>query len=484
MFKGSVWKMDNEIPKRERLTRNIVTEVAVIGAGLAGILIADRLSAEGKKVIVLEADRIAGGQSGKTTAKITAQHGCVYAGFKEDFGLEKAKLYAEANYNAIEWYRKCVESRGIDCDFENTDSFIYTFSEQKKLKKEYEVCKEIGLPVELVAQTELPFKVASAVKMKSQAQFNPLKFIKAVSNDITVYEKTRVNTVKGNVIYCENCTVRAEHIVFACHYPFLIIPGLYFAKMYQQRSYAIALRNAPDINGMYIGIDNEGYSFRKYQDMILLGGGGHRTGENSAGNKYRQLHKAAKKCFPDCTEVASWSAQDCVTADGIPYIGKLSLCHPDWYVATGFAKWGMTTSAVAADIISDLVCGRENKYSKVFSPSRFSLKSAQGIAKEMGQAVKGLVRGNFSVPPHLLSSVRIGDGGIISVNGKRVGIYRESDKKYYTVIPKCTHMGCGLEWNPDEKSWDCPCHGSRFDYTGKLIDNPAQTDLKHPTELR
>ena len=483
MFKGSVWQIENEIPWREPLSRNIVTEVAVIGAGLAGILIADRLRSMGKKVVVLEADRIAGGQTGKTTAKITAQHGCVFAGFAENFGIDKARLYAKANIDAVEWYRKCVNERKIDCDFKDVDSFIYSFTEQEKLKREAEVCKKIGLKAEFVTETELPFKVAGAVKLPNQAQFDPLKFIKTVSADITIYENTPVKTVKGNTVYCENCTVRAEHIVFACHYPFLILSGFYFAKMYQQRSYVLALQAEHVINGMYVGIDSEGYSFRRYRDMLLLGGGGHRTGENSTGGKYDLLRTAANRLLKGSTEVAAWSAQDCITADGMPYIGRLSLCHPNWYVATGFGKWGMTTSAVAADIISDLICGRHNEYVKVFSPQRCSLKAAGGVAKEMGQAVKGLVRGNFTVPPHLLSSIRVGDGGIVSMDGKRVGVYRESDKKFYTVIPRCTHMGCGLEWNPDEKSWDCPCHGSRFDYKGNLIDNPAKKELQHPPEL-
>ncbi len=483
MFKGSVWQMENEIPQRESLSNNIETEVAVIGAGLAGILIADRLQSEGKRVVVLEADRIAGGQTGKTTAKITAQHGCVYANFAENLGINKARLYAKANIDALEWYRKCVNERKIDCDFKNTDSFVYSFTETGKLKNEAEVCQNIGLKAEFINECELPFKVAGAVKLQNQAQFDPLRFIKAVSENLTVYENTPVKSVKGNTVYCEHCEVKACQIVFACHYPFLILPGLYFAKMYQQRSYVLALQTESNIHGMYIGADGEGYSFRRYKDMILLGGGGHRTGENSAGGKYDLLRAAAGRLFKGSAEVAAWSAQDCITADGMPYIGRLSLYHPNWYVATGFGKWGMTTSAVAADIITDLICGRENEYAGVFSPQRCSLTAAGGIAKEMGQAVKGLVRGNFSVPPYKLSSVRVGDGGIISMDGKRVGIYRESDKKFYTVIPRCTHMGCGLEWNPDEKSWDCPCHGSRFDYRGNLIDNPAKKELQHPSEL-
>ncbi len=483
MFNSSIWQKETEIKKRRELDRNLTAEVAVIGAGMAGVLIADRLKSEGKRVVVLEADRIGSGQTGKTTAKITAQHGCVYAQFKESFSNDKTGLYAKANAKAVEWYRNTVKQRNIDCDFEDTDSYIYSSFEYEKLKREAQVCKEIGLSVELVEDINLPFDVIGGVKMKNQAQFNPLKFISRISEDITAYEKTPVKSVKGHTIYTDNFIVQAEKIVFACHYPFLIIPGLYFARMYQQRSYVLAVKDKHFAKGMYIGVDNEGYSFRRYRDMLFIGGAGHRTGENSSGTSYDELNRVARQICPDAEQLAFWSAQDCITADGMAYIGRLSSFHPDWYVATGFGKWGMTSSCVAADIITDLCVKGESPYEKVFTPQRFSATAAVGVAKEMGKALKGLAKGNLYIPPHKLSSLKVGQGGIVNIDGKKVGVYRESEKKYYTVIPRCTHMGCSLEWNSADKSWDCACHGSRFDYKGNLIDNPAKQNLKHPPEF-
>ncbi len=475
---GPIWKSETEIKRREKLSENIKTQVAVIGAGLAGVLIADRLQNTGKQVVVLEARRIAGGQSGKTTAKITAQHGCVYAGFQKAFGAERARLYAKAQIKAVEWYRETVNSREIDCDFENTDACIYSLSDGKKLLNESEVCKALGLPVRFTLDTELPFKVGGAVFMENQGQFNPLKFIKAISKDIVVFENTPVRQVKGNILYCDGGRVEAEHIVFACHYPFPRFQGLYFTRIYQQRSYVIALDKAEIVKNMYIGIDGEGVSLRRYKNMLLLGGAGHRTGENRDGGKYDSLMSFAAGNFPKSRPVSYWSAQDCVTADGMAYIGRFSTCHPNWYIATGFGKWGMTNSALAADIITDLILDRENPYARLFSPTRFSSAAAKGIAGESVQAVKGLAKGNLSVPKGQLQGIGVGEGGIVNVDGKRVGVYRESEDKYHTVIPRCTHLGCGLEWNSDEKSWDCPCHGSRFDYMGNIIDNPAKKRLK------
>lgn len=482
MFKGSVWQMNNEIPQRVSLSRSIVTEVAVIGAGLAGILIADRLQQEGKKVIILEADSIASGQTGKTTAKITAQHGCIYADIAENYGEESARLYAEANMKAVNWYRKTVEERKIDCAFEDTCAYLFTDTQPQRLEREEKTCRKIGLPIEIADCSELPFSAKMALKMNGQAQFDPLKFIKAVSKPLQIYEKTMVNKVSQNKIYCDNFTVLAEKIVFACHYPFPLLSGLYSAKMYQQRSYVIALGNTPNISGMYLGIDEKGLSLRSAGDFLLLGGAGHRTGENK-GDSYKKLSNAAKRLFPESKQVAAWSAQDCITADRIPYIGRFSPLQGDWYIATGFGKWGMTSSAVAADIIADLICGRKNSAERLYSPSRFSLAAAHGIASEIAHSAKGLIKGNLQIPPAKLSSVRVGEGGIVNIGGKRIGVYRESEEKYYSVIPRCTHLGCGLEWNQDEKSWDCLCHGSRFDYMGNVMDNPAKKPLKHPPEL-
>lgn len=476
MFKGSIWEKNIEFEEREALKESIKTEVAVIGGGMAGILIADRLQTQGKKVIILEADRIASGQTKNTTAKITAQHNNIYSKIANFSGLENAKIYAKANMRAVEWFRKTVEERKIDCDFEIKDAFIYSDREQE-LREEEQICRKIGLDAEYTPVCDLPFETAGAVRLSSQAQFNPLKFINKIAENLTVFEKTRVEKIKGNTLYCGKFKVEAEKIVFACHYPFVNFPGFYFAKMYQQRSYVLALETEEKIDGMYIGTKEDDFSFRSYGNVILLGGAQHRAGENFSGDKYETLRIAAKEMFPEAKEVASWSAQDCITADGVPYIGRFSKNNDNIYVATGFGKWGMTTSAVSAEIITDLIIKGKSYAEKMFSPSRFSLKAAGGILDETLHSAKGLIKQLICIPQSRIEDIKIGEGKAILYEGRRVGVFRESEEKYYFVKLKCPHLGCRLEWNQDEKSWDCPCHSSRFDYKGKLINGPAQTDI-------
>jgi len=477
LLNNSVWKNTCEIRKRKGLNKNITADAVVIGGGMAGILIAERLSSEGKRAVVLEAKQIAGGQTQNTTAKITAQHGMIYSNLISQLKEKGAEEYAKANMRAVEWYRTTVESRNIDCSFENKDAYVYSECESR-LRNEYNACKRLNLPVEYITNPQIPYESKGAVQMKFQAQFNPLPFIKELSENLEIYENTPVITVKDNTVFCHEANVEATDIIFACHYPFINFPGLYFARMYQQRSYVLALKNTPYIEGMYICAGEIGFSFRMAGELLLLGGGQHRAGENIYGGKYDILYDAAQKMFPKSSVVARWSAQDCITADGIPYIGRYSQSKPHWYVATGFGKWGMTTSCVAAEIITDLIMGRKNSAEEIFSPARCSLCSAKGTVNEVLHSAKGLIKQVVHIPNNKLEDISVGSGGSVFYQGKRVGIYRESADKYYAVSLRCPHLGCRLEWNQDEKSWDCPCHGSRFDYKGRLIDNPAQNDLK------
>ncbi len=472
MYTKSIWSEGIELEARPQLRENIETEIAVIGAGLAGVLIAQRLKQAGREVVLLEAEKIAGGQTKNTTAKITAQHGCIYASLIRSFGEEKAKIYSCANMRAIQWYAQTAQK--LDCDFEEQHAYIYSLFNRAKMKAEAEACIALGLPAKFTENTALPVRVAGAVRMEGQAQFHPLKLIKELIKDLTIYEHTRVKEVKGTTLICDNAEIKAKKVVFACHYPFVNFPGLYFTRMHQERSYVLALENAPNLDGMYIRDEKGGFSFRNYKNLLLLGGGGHRTGQNKSGGKYSLLQKTAERLFPGCEVVSRWSAQDCITADGVPYIGRFSKSRPNWYVATGFGKWGMTSASLSAEIITDLICENENSAVSVFTPTRISLGSICKIAGEGIKSAKGLIKENLALPRATLEKLPIGQGGIVDVGGKKMGVYRESKTKYYSVSTACPHLGCQLEWNPDEKSWDCPCHGSRYDYTGRLIDNPAQ----------
>ncbi|MBQ9090684.1 MAG: FAD-binding oxidoreductase, partial [Anaerotignum sp.] len=336
---------------------------------------------------ILEANRIASGQTRNTTAKITSQHDLKYAQLISSVGEEKAKQYAMANETAIAEYRKIIQEENIKCCFEETCAYVYSTSTER-LMEEAEAAASLGLPASFVSSNTLPFQRSCALRFDGQAQFHPLKFIKHLAEQLEIYEKTPVLTVDEHIIKTPKATVTAEHIVFATHYPFINFPGMYFARQHQERSYVLALENAPMTEGMFIGDGETSYSFRTYDKYLLFGGEGHRTGENREGGKYDALRQKAKELFPHSQEAAHWSAQDCMPADHIPFIGKYAEGKPFWYVATGFQKWGMTTSMVAAMIIRDMICGKENPYAEVFDPQRFSSEMLSGIAYEMKEATR------------------------------------------------------------------------------------------------
>ena len=271
--------------------------------------------------------------------------------------------------------------------------------------------------------------------------------------------------------------IKARHIVFACHFPFLNVPGLYFARLHQERSYVLALEGAPQVEGMYISGEAGGWSFRNWGNLLLLGGENHRTGESGKGGRYERLRQKAAEWFPGSREVACWSAQDCITPDGVPYIGRYAASRPSWYVATGFQKWGMTTSMVSATILRDMIGGKENPNARVFAPDRLETAAIPGMAADGGKAVKGLAKRFFQMPTQAAEEIPPGEGGIVLWEGEKVGVYKDEDGSVHKVDIRCPHLGCQLEWNPDEQSWDCPCHGSRFDRYGRLISGPAQEDI-------
>ena len=447
----SLWSTTVHIPEKESLQADIKVQNLVIGAGMAGVLIAYLLQEKGQEVIVLEAKEIASGQTKNTTAKITSQHGCLYYDMMKNTDAERAKGYAQANEAAIQLYKEIITKEGIACHFEELPSFLYSQKEEgtQRLKREEKAAKALGIQAEYIRGdkvVDLPFGVMGALKFEGQAQFHPLEFIREIAKKLTIYEHTNVLEVDEHFVITDKHVVVADNIIFATHYPFPIVPGYYFMRQHQSRSYVIALEGEgvpARLGGMYYGIDRDGLSFRHAEGKLLVGGGSHRTGKDIKKEcKTDSVRKQIKRYYPKGVEVAHWAAQDCMPHDGIPFIGRFSMKHENWYVATGFQKWGMSTAMVSAMIISDLIVGVENAYSKVFSPQRLLVRAGfRNFLMDVWESIIGLGCGVFVPKNH-----------------------------------RCTHMGCALVWNEEEESWDCPCHGSRYTNEGVLIDNPAQTD--------
>ena len=429
----SIWTATSHLPHFPPLRGEIRTDVLVIGGGMAGLLCAHQLREAGIDCIVAEAKAIAGGITKNTTAKITSQHGLCYKQMADRLGLEKAGLYLEANEKALNAFR--LLCRKIPCDFAEKDNYIYARTDRKKLEEELSVLHSLHFPAEFAEKLPLPFPVAGAVKFPGQAQFHPLKFLSAIAGDLTIYENTPIRQLTKDSAITDHGTIHANTILVATHFPFLNKHGSYFLKLYQSRSYAISLKNGPDLEGMYLDEKENGLSFRNHSGQLILGGGGHRTGKQ--GGNWAELEQFAGEYYPNARITHRWATQDCMSLDGIPYIGRYSARTPNLFVATGFNKWGMSTSMVAAQILTDLIQGTDNPYAQVFSPSRSMLRPQLAV-----NAVEATVN-------------------LLTPAGKR-----------------CPHMGCALKWNPQEHSWDCPCHGSRFQQDGKLIDNPATGDLK------
>lgn len=474
----SVWSESCKFRKRDALNKDIKTDVLVIGAGIAGVLTAYMLKQKGRDVVLIDAAEIASGNTKNTTAKITSQHDLIYSKLIAEFGEEKARQYAKANELAIKKYKEIIEDKRIECDFEEKPAYVYSLNEVDVLKEEVEAAKNLGIDAEFVQEANLPFKINGAVKFNNQAQFNPLKFLKGISNELVIYENTRALEIKENLVVTSGGNITANNIVVATHYPIMNAPGYYFMKMHQERSYVLALENTSEIDGMYIDLNKEGYSFRTYNNLLLLGGISHRTGENEEGGSYDKLRKVAKELYTKAKEKYYWSAQDCMTIDGIPYIGRYFSETPNIYVATGFNKWGMTSSMVSAMIISDMILEKENDFSEIFSPRRFDLSlSINNIANDLIETAKNFIAQKVYIPSSEIEHIKNGHGGIIEYNGEKVGVYKNKEGKEFFVSTKCTHLGCQLSWNADELTWDCPCHGSRFDYKGRLIGSPATKDL-------
>ncbi len=429
----SIWARDTQKPRFGALDGNRSTEVLIVGGGIAGILCAHRLMRAGVDHLLVEAAEICGGITGNTTAKITLGHGLLYDKMIKRFGEGRARRYAEAQMRAVREYAALCE--GIDCDYEVRDSYVYSRTERRRILREVAALRRLGVDAEPSDARELPFPVAGAVRIKDQAQFHPLKFLYAIAKDLPIFEHTKVVELMPHKAKTNHGEITFKKLIIATHFPMLNKHGLYPIKLYQHRSYVIALRGARAVDGMYVDEADTGLSLRSFGDLLLLGGGGHRTGKR--GGCYAELEDFAKRHYPNTETVAKWATQDCMTLDRIPYIGQYARATPDVFVATGFCKWGMTNAMVAADILSDLVRGKKSPDSAVFSPSRTLLRPQLAV-----NAIESVV-------------------GLLT-----------------PTVPRCPHLGCALKYNRAEHSWDCPCHGSRFTERGELIDNPATDDKK------
>ncbi|MEK4520511.1 FAD-dependent oxidoreductase [Psychrobacillus sp. FSL W7-1493] len=494
----SYWLANNELPLFPKLNENIEVDVLVVGAGLTGITAAYLLSKSGKSVAVIEGSKILNGTTGFTTAKVTAQHGHVYQQLINTFNEEKAKLYYEAQVDALNFVERTVSDLGIKCDFEKVAAYIYADTEEgvDTVTKEMDAYEKLGIgPATLTEQTELPYQVKKALRLDNQGQFHPVKYAKAlvdhsVQNGVHFFEETRAKDVLSDNIVktVDGHKIKAKKILVCSHYPFNDENGLYFTRLEPHRSYVIAApAEKNSLKGMYINVEQPTRSIRSAlgsdgKRYILLGGEGHVTGrqEGDTTAKYETLAAYGREKFNFQSYNYRWSAQDLETLDKVPYIGVMTSDKPDVLVATGYRKWGMTNSVVAAQIMVDNVLGKENRFAEFFAPTRSKMKKEDitKFTKANASVAKEFVKGKTEKVDLQLEDLKVGTGDIVKVEGKKVGAYKDQDGKVYLVKPVCTHLGCDVAFNNAESSWDCPCHGSRFNYKGEVLEGPAFEPLK------
>lgn len=491
----SYWMASTPETNYPGLEEDLHVDVAIIGGGMTGISCAFWLKKAGVKVAVLEANHILQGTTGHTTAKITSQHNLIYAKIEKQMGREMAEQYADANESAIRMIEKTAAENKIRCDFTPQSAFVYTQQDQyvQQIQDEMKTASALGIQAALVEEIPFSIPIKAGLRFDGQAQFHPRKYLLALAEKIPgdqcyIFEQSRVVDIGEGSPYVvstgQGKKVTAEKVIIASHYPCYNKAGLYVARIYPERSYVIGIKAKDKYpGGMYISAEDPGRSLRsqvtEHGELILVGGEHHKTGQGvDTQTHYEALIQFAGEHFQVESIPYRWSAQDCMTLDGVPYIGRFTSHTPHLYIATGYAKWGMTNSIVSAMILRDLIVEGKSPWQDVYNPSRETVSaSAKNFIVENINVAEKLIGGKLSAPSQD-TEIKNGEGKVIRVNGQKTGAYRDEKGTLHLVDTTCTHLGCELTWNSAEKSWDCPCHGSRFSYEGAVMEGPALKPLK------
>ncbi len=469
---GPVWKpADKEYPSLEG---DLERDVVVIGGGMAGYLAAFMLSREGMQVTLLEADRLFSGTTGKTTAKISCNQGTIYGDLMHRYGRSATSLYYQSQRSGEEILLGLMDEFGIECDCEIVDSYIFSKDKDdgREVKKTHKALREVGAECSLDGTVDIP-GARLALRMREEHVFDPIKFLSALPADFEIFEHTRAVNVEEetNRIVCDHGSITAKTIVIATHFPILAPLGGYVFKLHQSMSYTFAL-NKRVVDDAYLSADESGLSLRPYAGGTLAGGGDHRTGRHKK-CRLGELRESVATLFPD-TEITHFScSEDVMTFDGMPMAGQYTKSTPNLYVITGFNKWGMTNSAVCARLVTDMIIGKENPYAELFKPYRHIPKSLCAFIRNAFVNVAGILRAYLRPRMRTAADIKPATGEIVRYRGKRRAVYKDEDGKLHVIGRMCPHMHCELEWNPDARTWDCPCHGSRFDIDGNIVAEPT-----------
>lgn len=475
-------------------------DVLIVGAGLTGLNTAFLLMNKGLKVAVVDSSKVGYGVSGFSSAKITLQHGLIYDYLIRNYGLNYATNYYKANHDGINFYKSLIRNLNIPCDFQEDKSIIYSKYKDKiyEFKSEAEAYDRIGLKYNIIDEYDLEFPIKCGLEIEHQYKFNPLKYLYYLAeyigkNGIDIFENTKVINIsvfnKPYKIYTDKGEAIADNVIIATHFPFKKILGMFYLKQYQEKSYIIACKTAVNkINGMFLGIDKDAISIRFQKsgkdNILLIGGQNHKVGDSRRYiNAYRYLEDYLIKYFSKYEILSKWSTQDCMSNDRIPFIGSINKFNSNIYVATGYSKWGMTSSAAAAIILSNTILN-SNKieyYDSIFTPYRhlnLNATTITNVAKSSYNTFSGYAK-RFLINSMDIKNLKNESATIVSHNTNNIGVYLDNLDKYHCIKPYCTHLGCSLSFNDEDKTWECKCHGSRYNIYGEVIEGPANKNLKY-----
>jgi glycine/D-amino acid oxidase-like deaminating enzyme/nitrite reductase/ring-hydroxylating ferredoxin subunit len=496
---GSYWLETAQRRRYPPLAGAAAVDVAVVGGGIAGLTAAWLLKREGRRVAVLEAGRILDRVTGRTTAKISALHGLRYASMASAFGRDAARLYGEANQQAIERIAEAVAELGVECGFERKAAYVFSSSGRKldAIRQEAEIARQLGLPAAFVREIPLPVASAGAVRFEGQAQFHPVRFLAGMAEAIdgdgsAVHEDTRVlDVAEGEPcrVETERGALEAAHAIVATNLPILDRGG-FFAKAFPTMHTVLAARieeeGAPD--GMFLAVDDPEFSARTHRDehglVLISDGRAFKTGhERDVEAAHAELETLVRRCFRVRALEWRWANQDYATMDGVPYVGQPTPMARRIHVATGFNHWGMTNSMVAAQILRDAVLGRPNPWAELYAATRVKpAVSAPAFLKENLDVARQWIGGRLGGGEAPVEALRPGEGAVLKIGGERCAVSRGDDGRLTALSARCTHMGCTVAWNGLERTWDCPCHGSRFAAEdGRVLNGPAVRPLAPKT---
>lgn len=488
----SYWNATAPASSYPALSGEIEADVAIVGGGIVGVTTARMLKDRGFKVALVEARRIGEEVTGKSTAKITSQHNITYTTIKRKFGEDGARIYAEANETGLSTIRELVRGYGIECNLEAAPAFVFTQDEDQisAIEEEAKLAKSLGLPASLTGDTGLPFQVRAAMRWDNQAKFHPVKYVKGLAATIPgdgcqVFENSRVIDWDPDRIATAGGTVRAGYVVMATHLPLGQI-GMFYAQAHPHMDPVVMGRiepaRAPE--GMFITAESPHRSFRTHRDdqgetWMIFAGMSHKPGDTEAGREnMAALADFARRTFGVEAEY-HWTNEDYGPIDQAPFIGWSSSIRPGYLVATGFNAWGITNGTAAAILLADLIAGKDHPWLKLYDATRVKpIAGGVEFVKGNAEVAAHLVGGYLSRKPHEFEALRPGEGAVLKIDDSNVAAFRDEEGRVHACSAVCTHMGCLVGWNETDRSWDCPCHGSRFALDGSVIHGPAVTPLE------